>query len=345
MGRSVQPCPTKPAELEAEARPPSPFRIGRGSADRTLRVRAGVATRLLHVDGCPVVVRAWQPGAGLVRFRAAAVDPAAVRLPVAAAGGRGAGEARGELPAGGSGRAGREQLATAIERLRFALGVDDDLTEFHRRFRRDPLLGPLIRRLPAFRPLRAPWPWEALCTAVVGQLIEAERAARIERRIVGRWGPRLGEGPMALRDVPAAAAIAGRAPAELESMELAGSRAIALLRAAREVASGRCRLERPEGDRRLLAIPQIGPWTVRCLGLFGRGEADSLPAGDLGYIKLVGRLAGLGRRATIPEVEEFFAPYEPYRGLAGALALRGLHRAIPQGPPLRLSPEAWASAA
>ena len=229
--------------------------------------------------------------------------------------------------------------------MRFALGVDDDLSEFHRRFRRDPLLGPLIRRLPAFRPLRTPWPWEALCAAVVGQLIEAERAAAIGRRIVGRWGPRLGEGRAALRDVPSPVAIAGRAPAELEAMDLAGSRALALLRAAREVASGRCSLGRPEADRRLLSIPWIGPWTVRCLGLFGRGEADSLPAGDLGYIKLVGRLAGLGRRATVAEVEEFFAPYEPYRGLAGALALTGLHRTIAQGPPLPLSPEALASAA
>jgi 3-methyladenine DNA glycosylase/8-oxoguanine DNA glycosylase len=65
---------------------------------------------------------------------------------------------------------------------------------------------------------------------------------------------------------------------------------------------------------------------VQCLGLFGRGEPDSLPAGDLKYIKLVGRLAGLGRRATVEEVEEFYAPYEPFRGLAGlwTLSLAGV---------------------
>ncbi|HXR61701.1 MAG TPA: hypothetical protein VN732_10265, partial [Solirubrobacterales bacterium] len=114
-------------------------------------------------------------------------------------------------------------------------------------------------------------------------------------------------------------------------------RALALRRLARDVAAGRCRIESPDGDRRLMSTPQIGPWTVQCLGLFGRNEFDSLPAGDLGYIKLVGRLAGLGRRATIPEVEEFYAPYEPYRGLAGALTLAGLYRVIAQGPPLRLA--------
>jgi 3-methyladenine DNA glycosylase/8-oxoguanine DNA glycosylase len=164
-------------------------------------------------------------------------------------------------------------------------------------------------------------PWEALAWAVVKQLIESGRAARIQRRIVGRWGPRLGRRRGVLRDVPGAALIGGRAPAELESMGLSPKRSIALAAVAREIAAGRVSPAEPDTDARLLAIPEIGPWTVQCLGLFGRGEPDSLPAGDLMYIKLVGRLAGLGRRATVEEVEEFFAPYAPFRGLAAAWAL------------------------
>lgn len=310
--------------VEVEVRPPSPYRMPRGSADRTLRIRAGLATRLLHVDGSPVLVRAWQPAGNRVRFRAQALDPERISRPPIA------------MPPC-PGAAGPEQLQRAIERMRCALWVDVDLSDFQRRFRRDRLVGPLIRRLPGFRPQGRPWPWEALAAAVVGQLIEAQRAALIERRIAGRWGPRLGEGRGALRDVPGPTAIAGRAPVELEAMELVGKRAVALRRLARDVAAGRCRIEDPSADRRLLAMPQIGPWTVQCLGLFGRNELDSLPAGDLGYIKLVGRLRGGGRRATIPEVEEFYAPYEPYRGLVGALTLTGLHRLVSQGPPLRLA--------
>jgi DNA-3-methyladenine glycosylase II len=310
--------------VEVEVRPPSPYRMPRGSTDRTLRVQGGVATRLLHVDGCPVLVRAWQPARGRVRFRAEAVDPELVSVPSIVGG-----------PCGDG--AGREQLEQAIERMRCALWVDVDLSDFYRRFRGDRLIAPLIRRMPGFRPQGRPWPWEALAAAVVGQLIEAQRAALIERRIAGRWGSRLGEGRAALRDVPGPTVIAGRAPAELESMELVGKRAVALRRLARDVAAGRRRIEDAGGDKRLLATPQIGPWTVQCLGLFGRNELDSLPAGDLGYVKLVGRLAGLGRRATIPEVEEFYAPYEPYRGLVGTLTLAGLHRLVAQGPPMRLA--------
>ena len=41
-----------------------------------------------------------------------------------------------------------------LELLRFCLALDADTTEFSRRFRSDPLLGPSIRRLHGLRPLR-----------------------------------------------------------------------------------------------------------------------------------------------------------------------------------------------
>ena len=315
--------------LDVEVRPASPYRLPRGSSDGTLRVEGGVARRLLHVEGSPVLVRAWQPAPDRVMVRAESVLPEALRF---SRDGRAVHRA---APAAAP--ANRAQLCTAIERMRFALGVDYDLAPFHRRFRRDPLLRALIRRFPHFRPLCTPWPWEALASAVCKQLIESSRAALIERRIVGRWGARLGDGPRAPRDAPPAATIAGRAPAELQSMDLSAGRSLALRRLAREVVAGRITPADADSDRRLLETPEIGPWTVQCLALFGRGEMDSLPAGDLGYIKLVGQLAGLGRRATIPEVEDFYAPYEPYRGLVGTLTLRGLYRTIGAGRPLRLA--------
>lgn len=276
-----------------------------------MRVERGVASRFLSVGSSPVLVRAWEPAGerGRIRFRAEPVDPVALSPPPS-------------LPERPVEPARPEQLALAIERMRFALGVDDDLSEFFKRFRRDPLLGPALRRKPWLRPGRRPWPWEAVAWAVVKQLIESGRAARIQRRIVGRWGARLGRERGALRDVPDATTIAGRAPAELTAMDLSPARSVALRKVAAEIVAGRVRPGEPGGDARLLAIPEIGPWTVQCLGLFGRGDPDSLPAGDLIYIRLVGRLARLGRRATVAEVEEFFAPYAPFRGLAGSWAAK-----------------------
>jgi 3-methyladenine DNA glycosylase/8-oxoguanine DNA glycosylase len=302
--------------LEVEVRPPWPYRLpSGGGGDAVMRVSRGIAARLLHVDGAPIVVRAWQRRDGQVAFHA---SPA----------GR-AGSERGG--------AGGQRLELAIARMRFALGVDDDYRELYDAFRADPLLGTAIRRLRRHRPRRRPWAWEALAWSVTKQLIESSRAAEIQRRMVWRWGVSADLGDATLRDVPTPELIAGRAPAELAGMDLAPARSLALIRAAREVARNRVDPADPSDDDRLLAIPEIGPWTIQCLGLYGRGEPDSLPAGDLGYIKLIGHLAGLGRRATVEEVEEFFAPYAPFRGLAGSFVLAAYHRTLASGPPLRLA--------
>ncbi|MFI5122151.1 MAG: DNA-3-methyladenine glycosylase family protein [Vicinamibacteria bacterium] len=303
--------------LEVEVRPAWPYRLRtRLGGDGVARRRGSVVSRLLATADGRVVVHVWQPQSERVVFRAGPADA--------------------DRPAG------REALELAIERMRFAVAVDEDMSEFARTFRGDPLIGEIIHHRPWHRPRRRPWPWEALAWAVTEQLIESSRAAEIQRRVVRRWGDRLQPaddgawiGPGPLRDVPSAEAVAGIAPAELAAFDLAPSRAIALIRCAREVARGRVDPARPEGDRRLARIPGIGPWTLQVLGFSGRGEPDSLPAGDLAYVKLVGSLAGLGRRATVEEVEEYFAPYAPFRGLAGSFALARWHGAVAAGPPLR----------
>ena len=68
-----------------------------------------------------------------------------------------------------------------------------------------------------------------------------------------------------LRDVPDAHAISRIAPAELQSCDLSAGRALALLRCAREVASGRVDLHAAEHERgweRLRRIAGVGSWTI-----------------------------------------------------------------------------------
>jgi 3-methyladenine DNA glycosylase/8-oxoguanine DNA glycosylase len=280
-------------EQRVELEPRWPLRLPGGGADGVMRLRGGVLERLLHVEDRPVLVRAAQGAARTVLI--------------------------------GAWGASRGACEVALARMRFAFGVDDDLAPFHRNFRWDPLIGPSVRRAPWLRPSRRPEPFEALAWAICEQLIEYVRAARIERRIVRALG-RGAEGTT-LRDLPSAEALAGVAPALLESFDLSAGRAIALRRAAREVASGRVDLrggDHERGWRALRALPGIGSWTVECLGLHGQGRFDQVPAGDLGLRKLVGRLRTGDplARAAEEEVREFFAPYAPWGGLAAAHALR-----------------------
>ena len=65
-----------------------------------------------------------------------------------------------------------EVCELALERMRFALGVDDDLSEFHARFRGDSLIGGLVRRFPWLRPTAPPG---AVRGAGLGDLRAADR--------------------------------------------------------------------------------------------------------------------------------------------------------------------------
>lgn len=286
--------PAPPVELRLEVRSRWAFRLPRrGGLDRLTRVRNGVLARLLHVGEDPVCVRVAQLAPDRVLFGAQAYSKAAA--------------------------------AAGIERMRSALGVDQDLRAFHERFRFDPLIGRALRADPGLRVSGRPDPFEALAWAVCEQLIEYERAAAIQRRLVARLGRRC---PWSeLRDAPTAAVLAAQAPALLASFDLSAGRSLTLVRAAREVSSGRVDLHDPDHERgwlRLRSINGIGSWTVQTLALCGQGRLDQLPAGDLAYLKLVGRLrTGIPRaRATEEQVAAFFEPYAPWSGLAGAYALR-----------------------
>ena len=283
---TASPWRDAPVDLRVEVTPPWPFRIGRGSGDGILRRRGATLMRLLHVGEEPVLVAVAQTAPQRVLFAA-----------------RSAGEAA---------------AAAAIERMRFATGVDDDLRPFYERFADDPVIGVAVRSRPHVRIHRRADPWEALAWAITEQLIELERALEIQRRLVRRLGRRCPHS--GLRDMPTPARVAGMAPAELQAFDLAARRVLALRHAAREVAAGRVDLaDREQAWRRLRAIPNIGTWTLEMLSLYGQGRYDLVPAGDLGYLKLVGRLTtGHPKaRADEAEVRGFFERYGEWKGLAG----------------------------
>ena len=105
-----------------------------------------------------------------------------------------------------------------------------------------------------------------------------------------------------------------------------------MVEVAREVAAGRVDLSQHEPAwERLLRIRNIGPWTVEKLAFHGQGRDDMLPAGDLAYVKLVGRMLRMGRRATVEEVRDFFAPYAPFEGLPVSTCCAGSVSSCPRG--------------
>ncbi|MGA8719675.1 MAG: hypothetical protein WB557_16840, partial [Solirubrobacteraceae bacterium] len=173
-------------EVRVEIRPRWAFALPlRNGMDGLTRVRGGVLHRLIHFGGeLPVLVRVAQPSRDRVVFGAQAGE--------------------------------REAAEWGIERMRLALGVDQDLAPFYERFRFDPLIGRSVRSAPSLRVGGKPDPFEALAWAICEQLIEFSRAAAIERRLIARLGRRCSLSGM--RDSPTAAVLAAQSPALLESM-------------------------------------------------------------------------------------------------------------------------------
>jgi 3-methyladenine DNA glycosylase/8-oxoguanine DNA glycosylase len=214
-------------------------------------------------------------------------------------------------------RASSEQ---AVEEARFVLALDDDTSEFHRRFAHDRLLGPSVRALRGMRPRRTATVAHATLRAVCGQLIQSRRARDIERAVIRRSGAGL----------PTRDSLARMSAAALCACGLAPSRAATLARLVRTVDLERLRGLAGDGVyRRLSRERGIGPWSVGVIALAGLGRYDRGLVGDLGLVKLHAALTGVWPDQD--ETAQLLAPYEEWQGLASVFFLSGFGRGLVPG--------------
>lgn len=214
----------------------------------------------------------------------------------------------------------RAESEGGLTRARFMLALADDTSEFERRFEHDPLLGPTLRALAGYRPLRVATVAHALLQAVAGQLVDWRRARAIERSILATCD----------HGVATQEALARLAPAELRRHGLAAQRAATLVRLARGPDLERLR-EHPTGavHDRLCRERGLGPWSVGVIALRGLGRYDHGLVGDLGLVKLGSALSG--RWIEPAETAALLAPYGDWQGLASELLLRGAQLGLVPG--------------
>jgi 3-methyladenine DNA glycosylase/8-oxoguanine DNA glycosylase len=195
--------------------------------------------------------------------------------------------------------------------VRRRLSLDADTTAFRDAFGDDPLIGPQVRRRPGARPIVRGTVAQAALAAVAGQLVAWSEAAAIEARVVAAAAPRAG----GLRLPPTRAELAGLSPARLASLGLPARRAAALARLVRTLDTEALR-GHPSGAvlARLARERGLGPWSAGVIGLFGLGRLDLGLVGDLGLIRLAGRVAG--RPADAADTAALLAPYGDWAGLA-----------------------------
>jgi 3-methyladenine DNA glycosylase/8-oxoguanine DNA glycosylase len=287
---------------EARLKPSGPYSLlltARRAGDATRRFRDGVLTATLETGNGVERAQAWQLLDGTVCVRAESDE--------------------------------------AIEQLRFCLALDDDHSEFLRRFARDPLLRVAMPLLAGLRPLRVATVAHALLRAFCGQLIESHVARRLEWRIVAACSPEHED-----LHAPAAARRLGRlSPAELRKLGLHARRGAGLVRLCRGLDLERLRsLPTATVAERLGRERGIGPWSVGLVCLEGLGRYERGLVGDLGLVKLASALRG--RYVEAAETAELLEPYGEWAGLATVYLMAAFGRGLiplPEGAGIRRPPE------
>jgi 3-methyladenine DNA glycosylase/8-oxoguanine DNA glycosylase len=275
--------------VAAEVRPRGPYslRLTAAGADATRRFRDGVLTAAVRTSGGAEIGEARQRPDGAVELRAATEE--------------------------------------GVAALRFVLALDDDHSEFLRRFADDALLGEAVRELDGLRVPRVGTVAQALLRALCGQLITSRQARALEWAIVRATSPALtADG---LHAPPTEACLTRFSPAQLRARGLHARRGAALVRIC-----GSVDLERLHGlptatvVARLTRERGLGDWSAGVICLEGLGRPEQGLVGDLGLMKLLAALRG--RWVEPDETRELLAPYDEWAGLASVYLLKGFARGL-----------------
>jgi len=162
----------------------------------------------------------------------------------------------------------------------------------------DPLLGPLVRGVPGFRPLGCWSPFELCLRTIVGQQVSVAAAGTLMARLVARAGTWT---PDAV------------ARADLANLGMPGRRVQTIRALAEKAAAGDLSWASPWVELResLARLPGFGPWTLDYLGIRLGRDLDALPTSDLGLLHATGS-------RTHKELVTRAEGWRPYRGWAAS---------------------------
>jgi len=204
-------------------------------------------------------------------------------------------------------------LLPIVTRLRALFDLAADTSVIAQHFRRDLLLGRLVRRYPG---LRVPGAWdgfELAVRAILGQQVSVAAASTLAGRIAREFGERLSiHDSGGLTTVfPTAAAIAD---ASLSGMPKARARAIRSI--AQAAASGRISFSPSGAEEATLAnlarIGGVGEWTAQYIAMRALRQPDAFPVNDLVLLKT----AGEGRPLTAAALRKRAEQWRPWRAYA-----------------------------
>ena len=211
-----------------------------------------------------------------------------------------------------------DDLDAAVAACRRLLDLDTEPKPILDALGADEVIGEIVRRAPGRRVPGVTDPDELAIRAVLGQQVSLAGAATLAARLVSAYGEPLEQSVGSVTHLfPSAAALARADP---EQLAMPWSRRRALIGLATALAGGDLVLDtgvmtQDEIERRLLALPGIGPWTVAYIAMRALRDPDAFMSTDLGVRHGLERLGCDGRPPSAERIAERWRPYRAYATL------------------------------
>jgi len=208
-------------------------------------------------------------------------------------------------------------LTTAVARCRHLCNLDSDPVAVDAALSKDPVLRPLVKRIPGIRVPGAADGFELATRAVIGQQVSVTGARTIAGRLAALAGTPLADQSLGLHHTfPTAEALAKLGANSPEAFPMPAGRRRALVALAEGVAAGTVRIDvgthPDELQAELLAIPGIGPWTSAYIVMRALGDPDAFMPTDLGIRRAAAVLGLPEDAASLTQHAERWRPWRSY---------------------------------
>lgn len=207
-------------------------------------------------------------------------------------------------------------IAAATDRVRFYLGLDDELTAFY--VRADPAFESAVRKLYGYHMLKVLTPFEAACWALIQQRTPNGFAHKTMAKLGEHFGKRLTVGGVTYTAFPEARQMLHDPQARVLDATNNTRKTERLLHVIRAFATADETFLRqgPYGDvaRWLGSIKGLGAWSVDFIMLRGLGRTERVPWSDTAMLAAISHSYTQGFEISTGAARELAERYGPYQG-------------------------------
>lgn len=206
-----------------------------------------------------------------------------------------------------------------ISHLRRKFSMDLNLSTFYEFVSGIPQLTHFPKAQYGLRPILKDSLVEALCLAIMDQQVNVAFAARLKHRVLEAYGHCYNADNLDLWLFPHAETLAALDEHALTSLQFTRQRSSFVIGLARTFLTNPS-LGKMSGDsedvvKQLCKLRGIGPWTAEYAVINGIGLMNSIPAADIGLMRMIQKVYILQNRPDAEQVRQIGMNWSPWKGL------------------------------